>query len=176
MLFRSIDYKTGSIDDKPSAYYTGRKLQLELYLRGVSSGKKAAGAFYFPAADNFTKPDENKYKMLGFYNGEDAVISLHDTTIAEGEKSALFEGKRDGKYSDKGMSESDFEAFLDYALLVSAKAEGEMRAGNIAPSPYEGACAYCKLKSLCGYDGAQRKESAVKCADIAKIVKREKGE
>lgn len=173
---RVIDYKTGSIDDKPSAYYTGRKLQLELYLRGVSSGKKAAGAFYFPAADNFTKPDENKYKMLGFYNGEDAVISLHDTTIAEGEKSALFEGKRDGKYSDKGMSESDFEAFLDYALLVSAKAEGEMRAGNIAPSPYEGACAYCKLKSLCGYDGAQRKESAVKCADIAKIVKREKGE
>ncbi|MDE6274443.1 MAG: PD-(D/E)XK nuclease family protein [Clostridiales bacterium] len=68
---RVIDYKTGHIDDKPVAYYTGRRLQLELYLKGASAGKKPAGAFYFPAADNFSKPDEAKYNMLGFFNGED---------------------------------------------------------------------------------------------------------
>lgn len=173
---RVIDYKTGSIDDKPASYYTGRKLQLQLYLRGSAAGKKAAGAFYFPAADRFTKPDEEKYRMLGFYDGGDEVLSLMDGGLKEGEKSALFDGKRDGKFTDKGMSEEDFAAFLDYALLVSSKAEGEMKAGNVAPNPYEGVCSYCKMKSLCAFDGAPRNVGAVKCADVVKVVRRERGE
>lgn len=47
---------------------------------------------------------------------------------------------------------------------------------NISPSPYDGACRYCKLKGLCAYDGEPRKVGGVKCADIVKIVKRERGE
>lgn len=173
---RVIDYKTGAIDDRASSYYTGRRLQLQLYLRAAAEGKKAAGAFYFPAADRFTKPDEEKYRMLGFYNGSDDVLALMDGGLQEGDKSALFDGKRDGRFTDKGMSEEDFEAFLDYSLLVSAKAEGEMKAGNIAPNPAEGVCSYCKLKSLCAFDGTPRSGGSAKCADIVKIVRRERGE
>ena len=114
--------------------------------------------------------------MLGFYDGGDEVLSLMDGGLKEGEKSALFDGKRDGKFTDKGMSEEDFAAFLDYALLVSSKAEGEMKAGNVAPNPYEGVCSYCKMKSLCAFDGAPRNVGAVKCADVVKVVRRERGE
>lgn len=173
---RIIDYKTGRIDDSAVSYYTGRKLQLQLYLRAAAKGKRAAGAFYFPSADNFTKPDETKYRMLGFYNGEDEVLSLMDTALGEGEKSELFEGNRNGKFTDKGMSGEDFETFLDYALLVAQRAENEMKAGNVAPSPYDGACDFCRLKSLCAFDGNARKSAGVKCADVVNIVKREKGE
>ncbi|MDE7158808.1 MAG: PD-(D/E)XK nuclease family protein [Clostridiales bacterium] len=173
---RVIDYKTGAIDESPTSYYTGRKLQLQLYLSAAAQQGKAAGAFYFPAADTFVKPDVSKYKMKGFYCGEDGVVSLLDKTLKSGDKSELFEGSLNGKFTDKAMPQDDFEAFLGYSALVSAKAEEEMKAGNIKPTPYEGACVYCKLKSLCGFVGTPRSERAVKCADIAKIVKKERGE
>jgi len=175
---RIFDYKSGSTDsyDKPSNYYTGRKLQLELYLRTASGDKKPAGAFYFPAADSFSKTEEEKYRLIGFYNGEDEVVALHDSTLEEGEKSSFFEGTRGGKLTDKGMSGEDFERFLDYAALVSVKAEHEMKEGNVAPSPYKGVCLYCKYKGMCGYDGDPRREESVKCSDIVRIVKIATGE
>lgn len=173
---RIIDYKTGHIDDSAEAYYTGRKLQLQLYLKAIKGEKKGAGAFYFPAADVFTKEGENKYRMLGFYNGEDEVLTLQDAGLKEKEKSEFFAGKRDGKFTDKGMSGEDFEAFLDYSVLVTAKAEGEMKRGNIAPSPYVGACDYCSLRGACAFDGTPRKAERVKCADVVQIVKKERGD
>lgn len=172
-FFRVIDYKTGTIDDKPVSYYTGRKLQLQLYLLAASAEGKAAGAFYFPAAESFTAEGEEKYRMRGFFSKEDEVLALMDSTREEGKKSAFFEG---GGRTDKGMSQDDFDAFLQYALLVSAKAEKEMRAGNIAPSPYEGACAYCKLLGACAFTGNARREEGTSCKDIVQIVRRERGE
>lgn len=165
---RVIDYKTGSIDDSPLSYYTGRKLQLQLYLLAASQNGKAAGAFYFPAADDFTKPGESKFRMSGFFSGEEQVLSLMDKTRAEGEKSEFFGG---GGRTEKGMAQEDFNDFLRYAVLVSARAEEEMRAGNIAPSPYRGACDYCKCRGACGFVGAPRKENGVKCKEIACIAK-----
>lgn len=172
---RVIDYKTGSFEDAASAYYTGRKLQLELYLRAASQGKKAAGAFYFPATDDFSAEDAVRFCMSGFYSAEDEVVTRMDVSLGEGEKSVLFDGRR-GKFTDKGMKQEDFEDFLDYSLLVSRRAEEEMKQGNIAPSPHEGVCSYCKLKSLCGFVGAPRGRENVKCADVVAVVRREKGE
>ncbi len=170
---RVVDYKTGKFDDSPTAFYTGRKLQLELYLRAAAAGGRAAGTFYFPASDPFTAEGEAKYRMSGFYCGEWEVLSRMDRSLKEGETSALFDYNGGG---DRGMPREDFEAFLDYAVLVSLRAEHEMREGNIAPSPYEKACKFCKMKSLCGYVGSPRKESSLKCAEIVRIVRRERGE
>ncbi len=172
---RVIDYKTGTIDDTLGAYYTGRKLQLELYLRAAAEGRTPAGAFYFPAAESFTKEGEVKYRMSGFYCADDEVVSRMDRSLAAGEKSEFFDGKL-GSCSEKGMKLQDFKDFLDYGVLVSARAENEMRRGNIAPSPYTGACTYCKFKSLCGFVGEPRKERGIGSAEIAEIVRREKGE
>lgn len=165
---RVIDYKTGHIDDSPLSYYTGRKLQLQLYLLAASQDGKAAGAFYFPASDDYTKPGESKFRMSGFFSGEEQVLSLMDKHRAEGEKSEFFGG---GGRTEKAMPQSEFDDFLHYALLVSSQAEEEMRAGNIAPSPYKGACDYCKCRGACGFVGAPRKENGVKCKEIARIAK-----
>lgn len=173
---RVIDYKTGAVDDSATAYYTGRKLQLQLYLLAAARGKKAAGAFYFPAAENFHSADETAFRMSGFFSGEREVVTRMDKTLEEGDKSLLFEGGLTGKFTDKGMTQADFEAFLDYAALVCEGAREEMRAGNVAPSPYEGACGYCKFGSLCGFTGEARRERSVKCSDVVKIVKRRRGE
>ena len=170
---RIIDYKTGEIDDRAVSYYTGRKLQLQLYLLAAAEGGKAAGAFYFPASDDYKNPDEEKFRMKGFFSAEENVLALMDTSRAEGEKSKLFEG---GGRTEKGMGQEDFERFLDYAYLVSAQAETEMRAGNITPSPYEDACKYCKCKGMCAFTGVPRRESNVSCKEIVRIVRKIRGE
>ncbi len=170
-LVRIIDYKTGEIDDRPSAYYTGRKLQLQLYLLAASEGKRPVGAFYFPAQEGFTNEDE-PFRMKGFFDKDDDVLARMDTLRTEG-KSAFFEG---GGRSEKGLSREDFSDFLSYSLLVSAQAIGEMKEGYIAPSPYEGTCKHCKFKGICGFCGEERKESSVTCAQIAAAVRTERGE
>lgn len=171
---RVIDYKTGGFDDSPTAYYTGQRLQLELYLlASAEDGARPAGAFYFPAADVFTKEEDRagKFRMKGFFCNDPEVVAGMDTT-REGGKSDFFEG---GERSQKGLPREEFEEFLRYALLVSEQAEDEMRAGHVRPSPYEKTCEYCKLKGMCAFSGSPRGEDAVKCREIAAIV-REKEE
>ena len=176
-LVRVVDYKTGYVDDSPTAYYTGRKLQLELYLLAESEGKTPAGAFYFPAADSFTKEGGGaRFSMKGFYNAEDSVLTKFDTSLQEGEKSELFEGARkEIKENGKGMTEKDFRDFLEYGYFVSEQAEAEMKEGNFAPSPYKDACDRCRLKSLCAFTGEPRQESDLNCGQITKIVREKKG-
>ena len=167
---RVIDYKTGGFDDSPTAYYTGRRLQLELYLLAAAKGKRPDGAFYFPAADDFTRANDSdgKFRMKGFFCSDPEIVKGMDLTRDEGQKSMFFDG---GGKTEKGMSREEFDNFLAYSLLVSGQAEEEMRAGNIRPSPYEGVCAYCTLKGLCGFSGEPRKEGAVRCGEIASIAR-----
>ncbi len=160
---RVIDYKTGHFDPAPAAYYTGRSLQLELYLLAASAGKLPAGAFYFPAEEKFTSPEEAKYRMQGFFNRDERVLALMD---AAGGESTLFESA-----SRRGMEGGAFADFLSYARLVAARAEEEMAAGNVRPSPYEGACAHCAFCGACGFVGAPRKETGVTCEAIAAIAR-----
>ena len=156
---RIIDYKTGVFDAAATAYYTGRKLQLELYLTAAAEGRKAAGAFYFPARDGYTKQADEKFLMEGFYDKEAAVFATADGTPVNGK--------------DGGMASADFADFLGYARLVSARAREELCAGNIRPSPYERACNYCKYSGACGYTGAMREEEKISEGTIAEIVRRE---
>lgn len=169
---RVIDYKTGNIDDSPLSYYTGQKLQLQLYLLAASEGGKPAGAFYFPAAESYAAEGEVKYRMRGFFNKDDEVLALMDNVRTEG-KSAFYEG---GGSSEKGLSQSEFSDFLAYAGLVATRAEEEMAAGNITPSPYDGACRWCKFKGMCAFAGQPRKSESVSCSQIAGIVRRARGE
>lgn len=160
---RVIDYKTGKFDPAPAAYYTGRSLQLELYLLAASQGGKPAGAFYFPAEDKFTSPEDAKFRMQGFYCRDEDVMALLDRE--GGGKSTLFDSS-----AARGMGEKEFSDFLGYARLISLRAQQELREGNIAPSPYDGSCEFCAFCGACGFVGLARKEAGVKCADIAKIT------
>lgn len=172
---RVVDYKTGAFEVSAKSYYTGRKLQLELYLYAVSRGRKMAGAYYFPARVSFSGEDKDSpFRMQGYTVGDDRVVAMSEKGIGQGAKSRYIDAYF-GKKSKKSMTEEDFEDFMEYSVLVARNFVKETRAGCIAPSPYAGACDYCPYGGLCGFDGAPREAGATDSADIVNIVKRRKG-
>lgn len=174
---RVVDYKTGHFDVSAAAYYTGRKLQLPLYLYAAAQGRRAAGAYYFPAKVEFHKADEQPFRMQGFTVRDEAVVRMNDKTVADGEKSRYIDAYCGGRFA-KGLAGEDFSAFLEYAVLSAQACARETAQGCIAPAPYEGACTYCPYGGVCGYDASAGTRSAdgVTPEEIVRIVRREKGE
>ena len=179
-MVRIIDYKTGSVEADATKYYMGLKLQLPLYLTAVSDGKRAVGAYYFPASVSYKSKPEGVFRLQGFMDGSDEVVSASDTTIQPKQKSAYIDAYLSGRKSDSAMENEIFSDFLQYSTLIARRGTREMLEGNIAPSPADGACKYCKMGGSCnfasGIDGAERSSRTVKCADIAKIVRKERGD
>ena len=177
---RVVDYKTGRFDVGGEAYYTGRKLQLPLYLAAASAGGRAAGAYYFPAGGGYAEKGEVPFRMKGFTLDDDAVIRLQDNAVAAGEKSRFIDAGYlyKGRKSRSSIPPDRFPDFLEYAALVSENGVRETERGCIAPSPYDDACQYCPYGALCGRDPTEgaRKERSVSPAEIAEIVRRRKGE
>ena len=179
-MIRIIDYKSGSVDASATKYYMGLKLQLPLYLTAVATGRRAVGAYYFPASVGYKTEPDGVFRLQGFMDGSDEVISASDTTIEPKQKSAYIEAAISGKKSESAMENGIFPDFLQYSTLIARKGVKEMLEGNIEPSPAEGACKYCKMGGSCnfavGLDGEERSSRTVKCADIAKIVRKERGD
>ena len=59
------------------------------------------------------------------------------------------------------MDSETFADFLKYSYLLAGQGVKEMAEGNIAPSPAEDACKYCRMGGSCdfscGADGEERK-------------------
>lgn len=175
-LVRVIDYKTGAIDASATKYYTGTKLQLPLYLLAASENKRAAGAYYFPAAVEYREKNDGVFRLQGFMDGSDEVVLATDNSVQPKQKSAYVDAYYQGRHLDNAMTGEDFSYFLNYSKLIADGGVREMRAGNIAPLPVEGACAYCKAGGSCGLslnESEERKTDSVKCADIVEIVRKE---
>jgi len=172
-MVRVIDYKTGHIDDAPSSYYMGLKLQLPLYLTAAAKGRRAAGAYYFPANIEYSSDGDTSFALKGFMDGGADVVSCSDTTLQDGEKSRFFGAYLNGKKLDKAMEKEEFASFLSYSVKMAEGGAEGLRGGDIAPSPIDGECQFCKFKGCCGYDiesgGVREKESA-SCAVIAEIM------
>ena len=178
-MVRIIDYKTGSVDGAATPYYMGLKLQLPLYLTAAAEGRRAVAAYYFPASVEYKSKADGVFRLQGFMDGSDEVVSVSDTTVEPKQKSAYFDAYLSGKKIDSAMPPEDFADFLKYSALVARKGTREMLDGNIAPSPAENACTYCKMGGSCGFtigvDGSERSCRTVKCSDIARIVRKERG-
>ncbi|MBE5744679.1 MAG: hypothetical protein E7355_00930 [Clostridiales bacterium] len=174
---RVIDYKTGSIDDKAVSYYTGRKLQMQLYMSAIQGERIPAGVFYFPASIDYTETTEKRFQMKGFLNGETEALLCGDKTLQEGEQSEYFPASLNNNRSKRVMDEQTFRDFLDYSVLVARQGCKELKEGFIAPTPYKGSCDYCKYGGLCGFNrgqGAQRTEDSIEpksIAEIARVIK-----
>lgn len=177
---RIIDYKSGGIDGSPTAYYTGQKIQMQLYMSEVKGERIPAGIFYFPAAVNFKNKEEAKtrFRMLGFLNGDEGALSAGDKNIQPTVKSEYFEASlKDNKKLTKVMNEKTFTEFLDYAVLVARQGCKELKEGYIAPSPYDDKCKHCKYGGMCGFNkevAEPRKEAAITPTAIAEIVQKAK--
>ena len=179
-MVSKIDYKTGNIDATASKYYTGAKLQLPLYLLAVSKGKRAAGAYYFPASLEYKDKPDGVFRLQGFMDGSDDVVIASDSTVQPKMKSEYVNASLGSNRSESVMSREDFADFLEYSKLIADVGAGEMLSGNIAPSPAEGTCKYCKAGGSCGVnlgkDGEERKHKSVKCSQIAGLVRKVKGD
>ncbi len=175
---RIVDYKTGNIDETPTAYYTGQKLQMQLYMSEIKGERIPAGVFYFPASVVYADEDEGRFRMKGFLNGEEKALKAGDVHLSEEEKSEYFSASlKNNARQSKVMDENTFADFLDYGVLVAKKGIRELKAGYIAPSPYDGGCQYCKYGGMCGFNresGKPRKEASITPSAIAGIARMEK--
>ena len=179
-MVRIIDYKTGTVDSSVTKYYMGLKLQLPLYLTAAAMGRRAVGAYYFPASVEYKPEADGVFRLQGFMDGSDEVVSASDITLQPKQKSAYFDAYLSGRKIDSAMDNEVFSDFLQYSALVARKGTREMLDGNIAPSPAEDACKYCRMGGSCnfaaGIDGEERTSKTVKCADIARIVRKTRGD
>ncbi len=175
-LVRIIDYKTGAIDPSPAKYYMGLKLQLPLYLTSASKGRRAAGAYYFPASVEYRDKADGVFRLQGYMDGSDEVVSRSDVTLQPKTKSKYFDAYLGGGRSDKAMPPEVFGDFIEYSKAVARQGASEMLGGNITPSPAEDACSFCKAGGSCafavGADGEERSSRSLKCGEIADVVKR----
>ena len=177
---RVIDYKSGGITATPGAYYTGQKIQMQLYMSEVKGNRIPAGVFYFPASVNFMGKDEaeGRFRLLGFINGEEGALRAGDLHIQDGVKSEYFEATlKENKKLSKVMDESTFVDFLDYGVLVAKQGCKELKEGYIAPTPYDDHCKYCKYGGMCGFSvehAEPRKEGTITPNAIAEIAREKK--
>lgn len=172
---RVIDYKTGTIDDSALSYYTGRKLQMQLYMSAIKDDRIPAGVFYFPASVSYTDEQDGKFRMRGFLNGDEAALKAGDKDISAEKQSEYFPAALENKRSKRVMDEATFRDFLDYSVHVSRQGTKELKEGYIAPSPYSGSCEYCKYGGMCGFnrDTCQaRTEPTIDAPAIAEIARK----
>ncbi len=171
---RVVDYKTGSIDDSATSYYTGRKLQMQLYMSALKGERIPAGVFYFPAAAEYATEGEKRFQMKGFLNGDLEAVRSGDKTLTEGGESAFFPASLQPTASKRVMDEQTFRDFLDYSVLVARGGCQELKEGFVAPTPYDKSCQYCKYGGLCGFNkekSSPRTETAIDPKTIAQIAK-----
>jgi ATP-dependent helicase/nuclease subunit B len=175
---RIIDYKTGSIDDSATSYYTGRKLQMQLYMSSLQGERTPAGVFYFPASLGYAETDEGRFKMKGFLNGDKDAVLCGDTTLTDGGSSDLFPATlAERSTSKRMMDESTFRDFIDYSVHVARKGVSELKQGFVAPTPYDNACSYCKYGGMCGFNKESctpRKENTIDTTAIAEIARKKR--
>ena len=155
--FRIIDYKSGSVEDSvEESFYTGRKIQLYLYMNVLlNSGLKPQGAYYYKLNDDYKDGGNVNAEFVGKTLEDLDVLKKADTKVgAENKSETLSVSVKNGAvYSSKRtLNAKGFQDYAKYALEISKSGANEMLKGMTLPTPYKGACDYCKLKGLCGYD------------------------
>lgn len=174
---RIIDYKTGTVDDSVSSYYTGRKIQLEMYMAAAKGDKIPAGVFYFPASLSFSDESDKPFRMRGFFVGDQDALTAGDPVMTAGEKGAeseFFASKNGETRNTHSMDRLTFLSFIEYSEFVAEGARKELKAGYIGVSPSKYACAYCPYGGACGFhpDKSVRRaeELNVRPEGVASIV------
>ena len=147
-------------------------------MSAVSKQEKPAGAYYFPAKLEYSgKEKDAPFRMVGYTVQNDDVVRMSDATVQEGKKSRYIDAYF-GKKGKKMLKEEDFDAVLEYSVLVARKCAEETLRGCIAASPYKDACKYCPYGSVCGFDcgTAPRTESKILESEIVQIVRQRRDE
>ncbi len=195
---RIIDYKSGNKKFSLSNIYHGFDLQLAVYMTAVceNEGCKPAGMLYFKIDDPVIEAGSNvsdaaiakeiakKLKMDGLVLSDEEILEAMDSDYAAGSSVINVKKKKDGSFTEASIvaSESDFAALSNHAKSVVKKLATEILSGCNDIKPVKGACQWCTMKSLCGFDvsikGASYKQTE-KISDkdaLMKIIEEEKTE
>lgn len=183
---RVVDYKTGAeLKNTEELLYTGNKIQAFLYMHALKSlGKIPSGVYYEYIKDSYTKADENEYTLNGYTLNSEEIVRASDKRLTEKGTSNLLEVTLagDGKVKDKKsvLNEETFDAFVEYSYKIAESGVSDMQRGFIAPTPYEGACEYCKYNALCGFQnnvtGVARRVTGVSNQTILNVIDKKGGE
>lgn len=181
-LVRVIDYKTGSCDFDYADLYSGKKIQLALYLKIlVENGRRPAGAFYFPLKTAWSD-DEYSHRLIGPFSVEHEALLAADPTLIGGGKSTvvrassrvLKSGKTDFFRSQTARTESELTALADYAAAVAEGAINELKGGYIAQTPlaWDGrsACESCDYAATCARCGRKRAKKNIGADEIIRVT------
>lgn len=171
-----IDYKTGSKSFDMAAFYHGLQMQLVVYMgeairleKRKHPGKSVvpAGIFYYKMKDPIVarEADEEKLeeailkelRLDGFVNSDENVIYNLDKEFTGSSGVIPVQKTKNGfSKASKVLSEEEFEAVLDYAVIKREQLKYKMQAGNTDPKPYQmgqqTGCDYCPYHDICGFD------------------------
>ena len=150
-----------------------------MYLSAAAEGKRAAGAYYFPANLDYSSDGVGAFALKGFMDGSEEVVRSSDTCVQEKQRSAYVGAYLNGRKLDKAMAREDFSDFLDYSKLIAQTGATGLTVGSVAPSPVEGACKNCSFGGCCGYDAeakGEREEISCDCKKIVEAVRVQRAE
>lgn len=165
---RIIDYKSGSKTfSLPNIYY-GLDLQLAAYLTAVcENGEyRPAGMLYFRIDDPVTAGEASMsdgeisakirgaMKMDGLVLADDEVLSAMDSEYEKGSDVIPVKKVKSGDFSANSLvaTGEDFAALSRHVKKTLRALCGEILNGKSAASPVKGACQYCEMRPLCGFD------------------------
>ncbi len=177
-IVRVIDYKTGYHDNSAESYYMGLKLQLPLYLSAAAEGKRAAGAYYFPAKIEYSSRAENTFCLKGFMDGSADIVKLSDDGVQDKQRSAYVDAYLNGRKIEGAMEREEFSYFLNYSRYIAQSGAESMTGGYVSPSPTGGVCKRCPYSGCCAYDcesDGERELKKVNCSAVAEIARARKG-
>ena len=178
--FFITDYKTyRSADLSLADVYSGRKIQLYLYMQAIaeSRGMTPVGVFYLPLSFDFTK-DGAEWRYRGNMTCDETEAAKMDPLFAECPEKSVFPCVRDKKTGELAppvhLTAEEFRGIGEYVRALAGEGVAEMTEGRIAPDPLEKTCANCNYVSVCAWQQGDkgRKCPAVKAADFAEDVGR----
>lgn len=156
--YRIIDYKTGKVDESDEALYYGTKLQLYLYSLAVEN-KILAGVYYFDVQDEFIGKGKKREPYLkGKTLLDDNIIGSQDQDFYRLGESQFLPIKIEKEKLVGASTQKTLSACVKYAKQMCENAFSQMKNGVIVASPIDGACKYCKYRSMCLTDQSLLRE------------------
>lgn len=170
--FFVVDYKTyKSADFTLSDIYTGRKIQLYLYLSAIAAAKgwKPVGAFYLPVSYDFS---QEEWTLCYRGNMTDDIAEARRIEPLLDSDGSLYRGADGkGKYAPPHfVSDGDFDSIAAYVRRLAGGGAADIAEGRILAEPLKGACKRCDYVSACAWSGTLKglsPQGGVKVTDFA---------
>lgn len=165
---RIIDYKSGEKKFSVNNIYQGFDLQLAIYLTAIceNGNYRPAGMLYFkiddPVIDAAKDTDDriigqkimSELKMDGLVLEDDEILEAMDAAYASGSDVIPVKKKKDGSFTAASQvaTEGDFKALSKHMKKTVKKLCSEILSGENKIAPVKGACDWCEMKPVCGFD------------------------